>query len=552
MKEILVAYLILASLSGIGQTAIFDKAESFSRQDSLRGSITPERSWWDLQYYDLYVSVDAENKFISGVNTVTYEVLEEHNVMQIDLQEPMKVIRATQAKKELEIIKEGNAHFIQLPEQKKGQKSSVKIYFEGNPREAIRAPWDGGYSWKKDDNGNHFIATSNQGIGASLWWPCKDHMYDEPDNGMTLSIEVPEKLTAVGNGRLDKIEKNKNGTKTFVWKVVNPINNYGVNVNIGDYVNISSKYEGEKGKLDVDYWVLSYNKEKAKEHFKDGFRTLEAFEYWFGPYPFYEDSYKLVEVPYLGMEHQSSVTYGNQYKKGYLGRDLSGTGWGLKWDYIIIHETGHEWFANNITYKDAADMWIHEGFTTYSESLFIEYFYGNEAASAYTQGLRLGIQNSEPLIGNYGVNDEGSRDVYSKGNNLLHTLRQVVNDDEKWRAILRGLNQKFYHQTVSTKDVEDYISEQAGVNLDNVFDQYLRDIRVPVFEYAIAESKLYYRWTNCIESFDMPIKVLNGDNEVSLSPKSSFQMIDITDKSISISNDYYIYKNEVVIDRIQD
>ncbi|MEQ9006674.1 MAG: M1 family metallopeptidase, partial [Ekhidna sp.] len=543
MKEILVAYLILASLSGIGQTAIFDKAESFSRQDSLRGSITPERSWWDLQYYDLYVSVDAENKFISGVNTVTYEVLEEHNVMQIDLQEPMKVIRATQAKKELEIIKEGNAHFIQLPEQKKGQKSSVKIYFEGNPREAIRAPWDGGYSWKKDDNGNHFIATSNQGIGASLWWPCKDHMYDEPDNGMTLSIEVPEKLTAVGNGRLDKIEKNKNGTKTFVWKVVNPINNYGVNVNIGDYVNISSKYEGEKGKLDVDYWVLSYNKEKAKEHFKDGFRTLEAFEYWFGPYPFYEDSYKLVEVPYLGMEHQSSVTYGNQYKKGYLGRDLSGTGWGLKWDYIIIHETGHEWFANNITYKDAADMWIHEGFTTYSESLFIEYFYGNEAASAYTQGLRLGIQNSEPLIGNYGVNDEGSRDVYSKGNNLLHTLRQVVNDDEKWRAILRGLNQKFYHQTVSTKDVEDYISEQAGVNLDNVFDQYLRDIRVPVFEYAIAESKLYYRWTNCIESFDMPIKVLNGDNEVSLSPKSSFQMIDITDKSISISNDYYIYKN---------
>jgi aminopeptidase N len=549
MKYFLVIFLIISSLSGICQTAIFDKAESFSRQDSLRGSITPERSWWDLQYYDLYVSVDAENKFISGTNTVTYLVLEENDVMQIDLQEPMKIIRATQAKKELEIIKEGNAHFIQLPEQKKGQKSSVKIYFEGNPREAIRAPWDGGYSWKKDDNGNHFIATSNQGIGASLWWPCKDHMYDEPDNGMTLSIEVPENLTAVGNGRLDKVEKSKNGTKTFVWKVVNPINNYGVNVNVGDYVNISSKYEGEKGKLDVDYWVLSYNKEKAKEHFKDGFRTLEALEYWFGPYPFYEDSYKLVEVPYLGMEHQSSVTYGNQYQNGYLGRDLSGTGWGLKWDYIIIHETGHEWFANNITYNDAADMWIHEGFTTYSESLFIEYFYGKEAAAAYTRGLRLGIQNSEPLIGNYGVNDEGSSDMYSKGNNLLHTIRQVVNDDEKWRAILRGLNQKFYHQTVSTKDVEDYISEQAEVNLDNVFDQYLRDIRVPVFEYAITESKLFYRWTNCIESFDMPIKIVNGDEELLLKPKSSYQSIDITDKNLSVSNDYYIYKNEILIDR---
>ena len=552
MNRALTLILFVTSIQLNGQTSLFDKQDTYTRQDSLRGSITAERAWWDLTYYDLFVSVDPERKFISGRNTITYEVLEEGDVMQIDLQEPMEITKVTQGETTLEVAHEGNAHFIKLPKQEKGIKGKVTIYFEGNPREAVRAPWDGGYSWKKDDNGNHFIATSNQGIGASLWWPCKDHMYDEPDNGMTLSIQAPEKLTAVGNGRLEKIKKNKDGTRTFIWKVVNPINNYGVNVNIGDYVHISSKYKGEKGNLDVDFWVLSYNEDKAKEHFQDAFRTLEALEHWFGPYPFYEDSYKLVEVPYLGMEHQSSVTYGNKYLKGYLGQDLSGTGWGLKWDYIIIHETGHEWFANNITYKDAADMWIHEGFTTYSESLFVEYFYGKEAASSYTQGLRLGIENREPIIGDYDVNSEGSKDMYRKGNNLLHTVRQVVNNDSTWREILRGLNKKFYHQTVTTSEVESYISDKSGIDLSNVFDQYLRDVRIPVFEYAIMGNQLIYRWTNCIESFDMPVSVKIGDEETVLNPNSSFQLIEVTDKNLSISDDYYIYVNEVKINKVPE
>lgn len=544
MNKLLIGIAVLLTLQANGQL-LSEKKDGYTRQDSLRGSITSERSWWDLLHYDLYVSVEPERKFISGSNTITYQVLSSHNRMQIDLQEPMRITKVMQGKKELEVAHEGNAHFILLPEQQPETKAKVTIYFEGNPKEAVRAPWDGGFTWKKDENNNHFIANANQGLGASVWWPCKDHMYDEPDNGIYLRIKAPEDLTAVGNGRLKKIKKNGDGTRTFEWEVVNPINNYGVNVNLGDYVNISSSYEGEKGKLDVDFWVLSYNEKKARAHFKDAFRTLEALEHWFGPYPFYEDSYKLVEVPYLGMEHQSSVTYGNQYLKGYLGRDLSGSGWGLKWDYIIIHETGHEWFANNITHNDAADLWVHEGFTTYSEGLFTEYFYGKEAGAAYIKGTRLSISNRFPIIGDYDVNKEGSSDMYSKGSNLLHTLRQVVNDDEKWRMMLRGLNETFYHQTVDSKEIEAYISENAGIDFTSVFDQYLRDTRIPVLEYAIRNQQMIYRWTNCIESFDMAVKVRTGDEEVWLQPTTTHQAVAVPKGKVTIDQEFYIYTNEV-------
>src|SRR5690606_16664671 len=327
----------------------------------------------------------------------------------------------------------------------------------------VNAPWDGGISWEKDNNGNHFIANSNQGLGASIWWPCKDHMYDEVDS-MLISVNVPKGLMDVSNGRLRSTETFEN-TKTYNWFVNNPINNYGVNINIGDYVHFSEVYNGEKGPLDMDYYVLRDNLEKAKVHFKDAPKMMKAFEHWFGPYPFYEDGFKLVEAPYLGMEHQSSITYGNKYRKGYLGMDRSNSGWGLFFDYIIIHECGHEWFANNITAKDVADLWIQESFTCYSESLFLDYYYGKQAASEYVIGLRNGIKNNAPLIGVYNVNKEGSSDMYDKGANLLHTLRQLIADDEKWRQILRGLNETFYHQTVTTQQIEDYISAQSGIDL---------------------------------------------------------------------------------------
>ena len=519
----------------------------FTHDDTLRGSITRERAWWDLTYYELRINVNPDKQSLDGSTTVFYKVIEPYQTLQIDLQPPLSINRVLQGGKPLTFKKDGlNAYFITLEKpQQKGQSESVVVEYSGNPRVAKLAPWDGGFSWSKDKNGQHFVATSCQGLGASVWWPCKDHMYDEADS-MLISITVPQNLMDVSNGRLRDIKVNNNGTRTFDWFVKNPINNYGVNVNIANYTHFSDTFMGEKGKLSMDYYVLPENLDKAKTQFKQAHDMMKAFEHWFGPYPFYEDGYKLVEVPYLGMEHQSSVTYGNQYGNGYLGRDLSGTGWGLKWDFIIIHESGHEWFANNITYKDIADMWIHEGFTNYSENLFTEFFYGKEAGAAYVIGTRNGIRNKEPIIGQYDVNNEGSGDMYSKGGNMLHTIRQIVNDDEKWRSILRGLNQTFYHQTVTTKQVEDYISQQAKFDFSKVFDQYLRDIRIPVLEYRLSKDKVEYRWTNCVAGFNMPLKImLDNQKAITINPKTDWQKLKAKKiKELKVDKNYYVSVKE--------
>ncbi|WP_437824175.1 M1 family metallopeptidase [Tenacibaculum mesophilum] len=536
------AILVAGCSSSTAQksTSLFSKNKTFTRQDSLRGSITPERSWWDLTYYHLNVTVNPDKKFIKGKNTVQYKVLKPYQVLQIDLQPPLKITKATQNNKELKVISEGNAHFIQLQSpQKKGTVNSVDVYYEGKPKEAIRAPWDGGFSWKKDSNGNHFVATSCQGLGASVWWPNKDHMYDEVDS-MAISVRVPKNLMDVSNGRLRNIEKHNDDTTTYHWFVDNPINNYGVNVNIGDYVHFSEKYQGEGGALDMNYYVLRDNLKKAKKQFKDAPKMMKAFEHWFGKYPFYEDGFKLVEVPYLGMEHQSSVTYGNQYKNGYLGRDLSGTGWGLKFDFIIIHEAGHEWFANNITNVDIADMWIHESFTAYSENLFLDYYYGKKASAEYVIGTRSSIQNDIPIIGNYNVNDEGSGDMYYKGANMLHTIRQLVNDDEKWRQILRGLNADFYHKTVTTQEIEKYMIEKSGIDLSKVFDQYLRTVKIPELEYTIENNTLKYRWNNVVGGFNMPIKVTVDGKDELLKPSDNWQTKTIKGDSIEVDKNFYV------------
>ena len=543
MKNTLLALCCLIIFS-CAQGQITEQVD-FTRQDTLRGSITPERSWWDLTYYHLDLSVMPDEKYISGKTSVYYKVLDNSKELQIDLQSPLKITSAIQNGQSLDIRHDGNAHFISLKDKQDiGKVYSVDVFYKGNPKEAVRAPWDGGFSWKKDKNGNHFIATSCQGLGASVWWPNKDHMYDEVDS-MLISVTNPKELTNISNGRLRSKNDNNDGTVTSHWFVNNPINNYGVNVNIADYVHFSEVYEGEKGPLDLDYFILSYNLEKAQEHFTDAPKMMKAFEHWFGPYPFYEDGFKLVEVPYLGMEHQSSVTYGNQYKKGYLGRDLSGTGWGLKFDFLIIHESGHEWFANNITYKDIADMWIHEGFTNYSENLFLDYYHGKEAASEYVIGTRKGIKNEKPIIGYYNVNKEGSGDMYPKGGNMLHTLRQLIENDEKWRQILRGLNETFYHQTVTTQQIENYISEQSGIDLTAFFNQYLRDIRIPTLEYEIKNGALKFRWTEIVNGFDMPIQVTIDNKEQWLFPKNKWQSIPIKNSTFKIDEDFYIRHKQI-------
>jgi aminopeptidase N len=544
MKYLNLIFIAIITFNSANAQGLMSKSEiAFTHQDSLRGSITKERAWWDLKKYHLNIKVNPLDSTISGSNTISYKVLNSYNRMQIDLQEPMKISKVTQNGKKLKYNREGNAFFIDLiAPQKVGELKEVIVHYGGKPKIAVRPPWDGGITWSKDANGNPFIASTCQGLGASVWWPNKDHMYDEVDD-MLISVNVPKNLTDVSNGRLQSIVDMKDGTRTFNWYVSNPINNYGVNINIGDYVSFSEVFPGEKGNLDCDYYVLRDDLDKAKIHFKDVPRMLKAFEHWFGPYPFYEDSYKLVQAPYLGMEHQSSVTYGNHFKQGYLGRDLSGTGWGLKFDYIIIHESGHEWFANNITYKDIADMWIHESFTSYSECLFVDYYYGKEAVSEYARGLRNGIENTQTIIGTYDVNKEGSGDMYPKGANMLHTLRQIVNDDEKWRTILRGLNSTFYHQTVTTKQIEDYLSKQIGLDLKPFFDQYLRDIRIPTFEYKFKDNTFFYRWTNCVPGFTIPVKVSLNGKEQWLKPQTEWTNSPQTAKELKVEVDNNFYVN---------
>jgi len=530
----------------------FDRGEMYSRQDSLRGSNTPERAWWDLRHYRLAVWVYPEKQEIEGVNTITYVVKSDHpGRLQIELQKPMVLEQAVQNGKSLSWDQEGMIYFIQLQdEQPVGSRQELALTFGGKPKKARRAPWDGGFSWTKDDEGNHFIATSNQGEGSSVWWPSKDHPLDEPEEGITEIFTVPQGLVAVGNGRLTKTERDrKNKQVTYTWEVTNPINDYGININIGDYVNWTETYAGEKGDLECSYWALRQNEAEAREQFKQGSMTLEAMEHWFGPYPFYEDTYKLVHVPYLGMEHQSSVTYGNNFGNGYLGRDLSQTGVGLQFDFIIVHESGHEWFANNITHQDVADMWIHESFTNYSESLFVEYHFGKESGWKYVRGTRSNISNDIPIIGPYNVRREGSGDMYYKGGNMLHTIRQIINDDEKWRSILRGLNEDYYHQTVTSQMVEDYIAEKSGEFLEPVFDLYLRDVRVPTFSYRQTPNGTQYRWSNVPQDFIMPLDIMVNGEERRIIPTYRWQMLeDVTwDDELEASVDYYIYQEDQTV-----
>ena len=523
----------------VGQSTL---RPSYTSEDSIRGSVRQERSWWDLEHYDLHVAVHPSDSTITGMNIITYEVLDTFQVMQIDLQSPLVIISIIQDGIELNWKSQGAAHFVQLQKkQHKGAHEKIQVSYAGQPHIAVRPPWDGGITWRQDKNGKPFIASSCQGIGASVWWPCKDHMSDEVDS-MNISITTPPGLMDVSNGRLVKVDHHDNGASTYHWTVRNPISNYGVNLSVGDYIHWEETYDGEKGPLSLQFFAHRDNEAAARRQFKQTHGMLDAFEHWFGPYPFYEDGFKLVEVPYLGMEHQSSVTYGNGYENGYLGRDLSDSGWGLTFDFIIIHEAGHEWFANNITYKDRADMWIHESFTAYSEALYVEYHNGKEAGADYVIGTRKIISNDRPIIADYGVNAVGSSDMYYKGSNMLHTLRQLVEDDDKWRSMLRGLNKKFYHKTVTSTQIENYMSKFLGIDLQQFFDQYLRTTDRPILEYDWKDGQFRYRWTHVVPGFDMPlfIKLDGADREIR--PSANWGSIKYKTKpnSVVINPNFYV------------
>ena len=527
--------LAIATMMVVAASVSAQKPEtaSFTKQDELRGSVTPERAWWDLRYYHLSVAFDPESKTISGTNVIRFKAADEGQLMQIDLQEPLEITKVEFAGAELGFEREGNVYRIEFEKAiAKGGTHSITVSYQGKATESKNPPWSGGISWQEDSQGHPFIATTCQGIGASIWWPCKDHCGDEPDEGMNISLTVPEDLTAVSNGRLSKTDHDKDkGLKTFHWVVTQPINNYCVSANIGNYVSFSETLQGESGELDLQYWVLAHQREKAEKHFKEVPRTIEAFEHWFGKYPFYEDSYKLVVVPYTGMEHQSAVTYGNGFANGYRGKDLSDTGVGLKFDFIIVHESGHEWFGNNVSVKDIADLWVHESFTNYSENLFVEYHFSKEEAEDYVIGCRKLIKNDRPIIGVYGVNHQGSGDMYYKGGNMLHTMRHIVNDDKKWRSILRGLNETFRHQTVTGEQVEAYVSREAGFDFSKVFDQYLRSTDIPSLKYEVEGNRFSYHLENVVEGFEIPARAMLNGESVALTLSEETQTLEV-DKEI--------------------
>jgi aminopeptidase N len=552
MKKILVLLFCSAAFINIVQAQLGEKKEVFTHADTLRGSLNTERTWWNVLKYDIEVIPDYNSKTITGITTISYEVVKDSYpaFMQIDLQEPLIIDSILlndshelalkkdgnvwhvniDDSRQLLFKKDGNAWHVNVPKQQISAKENITICYHGKPREAVRPPWDGGWIWTKDSLGRPWMSVACQGLGASVWYPCKDHQSDEPDNGASLTVIVPDTLVAVGNGRL-KSKTQKDGLATYTWEVVDPINNYNIIPYIGKYVNWTDTLMSAKGKLDLSYWVIDYNLDRAKKQFQQAKLMLRAFEYWFGPYPFYEDGYKLVESPHLGMEHQSAVAYGNWFQNGYRSGkqwiDLSGTGWGFKWDFIIVHESGHEWFANNITSKDLADMWIHEGFTNYSETLFTEYYYGKDAGNEYNYGTRARIKNDKTIVGPYGVNKEGSSDMYYKGGNLLQTIRHSINNNEKWRQILTGLNKNFYHQTVTTKQVEDYISKQSGIDFSKVFDQYLRTTQIPELHYYYDKNntQLWYKWSNCIPGFNLQLVLKNDKQNMRLSPTTNWQKI---------------------------
>ena len=514
MKKLLFITILLGFQSLFAQ-------ETFTRKDSLRGGLQYGKGNYDVLRYDLNIKVNIDEKSISGYNDITFKAaINKTKNIQIDLFENMVIDSIVFNNQQIPFTREYNAVFLTFPQflvQKFEKK--IRVYYSGKPTIAKRAPWDGGFVFSNDKQGKPWVGVACQGDGASLWFPCKDSQSDEPDNGVSIKVAVPNGLMNVSNGRLIGSEDLKNGYTRWDWEVKNPINNYDITVNIADYAHIHDTHNG----LDLDYYVLKENEEKAKTHFEEVKPMLDCFESKFGKYPFAEDGYKLVETPYLGMEHQSAVAYGNGYQKGYRGTDLSDTGIGLLFDFIIVHESGHEWFGNSITSKDVADMWIHEGFTCYSESVFLECQYGYEKAQTYINGLKRNVLNDKPIMGQFGVANEGSSDMYYKGALMLNTIRHILNDDAKWWKLLLSYSEKFRHRIIDNRMVVAYFERETGLNLKPVFNQYLKYKNIPVLELKVTKKLLEYRWKTEEPNFAMPIDIKIKGKETRLQPTNEWQ-----------------------------
>ncbi|MEO6169214.1 MAG: M1 family metallopeptidase [Chitinophagales bacterium] len=526
----------------------------FTKADSLRGMLTPMRSCYDVTFYDLKMKIDIKRHLIAGSNSIQYIVMQDFDSLQIDLFAKMKIEKIVCNGIELNYRRELNAVVVKFTEtQKRGSNGGITVYYSGVPQIAKSPPWDGGFVWKRDAHGIDWVGVSCEGTGASLWWPCKDHLSDEPDS-MALSFTVPSGLTCVSNGTLRQKKANEDGTSEWNWFVSYPINNYNVTVNLANYSHWEDSYLYESDTLPLDYYVLADNMTQAKEHFEQVKLMLACFEKYFGPYPFPKDGYALVETNYWGMEHQGAIAYGNNYENTKEG-----------FDYIIVHESAHEWWGNNVSCEDVADLWIHESFATYAEAIYVECTQSKEAAVKYLINQRWKISDKYPIIGPYGVNfqaTENDNDMYYKGSWMLHTFRNVVNNDSLFFSILKNIQFHFALQTTNTEQLLKYINELAGKDYTYLFDQYLKYSSPPVLEFRThqkgKDTRLEYRWKADVPDFSMPVEVTASyqyafgaatKSYVRIHPTMQWQTIVLTDleaKYFDVNTEkFYVKKSEV-------
>ncbi len=509
---LLLGILIICATAASAQP----KAPVFTRADTLRGMLSPERTCYDLTYYHLDVKVDPATESIRGSNAIYFKVMTPFTKMQIDLFENMEIEKIVlDDKGTVSFTREFNAVFVNLTKMlEQGSMHHIKVFYGGKPTVAPNPPWQGGLTWSKDSTGNPWVVVTCQGTGASVWWPNKDHQADEPDS-MLISVTVPKGLQDISNGRLRATTELPGGWTWYDWFVSYPINNYCVTINVGKYAHFGDTY-GSNPPLTLDYYVLPQNLERAKQTFAQVKTMMDAYYYYFGPYPFVRDGYKLVECPHTGMEHQSAVAYGNRYLGGYRGRAPSAAG--LKFDFIIIHESAHEWWGNGITAKDVADMWIHESFGAYAEALYVEHMWGYKEALTYINGKKPNVRNMEPIIGIYNVQHEGSGDMYDKGQLALNTLRSVIDNDSLWFSILRGLQNRFEYQTITAEDVFGFVNEKTGKDYNYFFNQYLKFPKIPQLEvnliYKADTVTASYRWNADVQDFRMPVRVTTARGKV--------------------------------------
>jgi aminopeptidase N len=504
--------------------------------DILRGEYGPYRANNDLLSYHLDVRVDPEKKYLSGKNSIRFKMLKDGTRIQLDLHSALNVDKILLGATPLKYERDSGAVFIDFPETlKTGREYTIDFYYSGNPVETARF---GGITFKEDTSGHPWINTACEDIGASVWWPNKDQWRDEVEN-MQISVSVPNDLVDVSNGRFIGKTDLGDGYTRWDWQVNYPINSYDVSMNIGNYQHFSDML----GDLTLDFYALPEDLEKAKTQFAQAKGMLEAYQHYFGEYPFIKDGYKLIEVPYAGMEHQSAVTYGNHFANGYLERDWTGVGISPRFDFIIIHESAHEWFGNSITAADRSDMWIHEAWATYLECLYVEYRWGKEDGLKYTNAYKKKVQNREPVITQRGINGTPPQDEYFKGALFINTLRSIVNNDDRWFKLIHDFYQHFKYQNIMTEDVVAYFNQQTGMNLTPVFDQYLRHTAIPILElkFQPADGTVSYRWKVDLPAFAMPIRVGSKDNWQTITPTTEWQTMktNLSKDDFDVATDLY-------------